>query len=74
MSAAWPLEFRTWIMRNSFEQIRDKLSHEVRLDQSNSSLGASARFFADEPQVHIPALLNIARRGSQPWSGSPVAK
>src|SRR5262249_10788187 len=40
-----------------FEQIRDKLQHEVRLDQEQQHLGRAAEFFAHEPRVHIPALL-----------------
>lgn len=42
----------------SFEQIRDKLSHEVRLDQEQLHMAQAAICFADEPRVHIPALLD----------------
>jgi ubiquinone biosynthesis protein len=41
-----------------FEQIRDKLRHEVHLDQEQQHLVQAGRCFADDPQVHIPALID----------------
>ncbi len=40
-----------------FEQIREKLRHEVCLDQEQCNLLQAADVFADQPLVHIPALL-----------------
>ena len=40
-----------------FEQIREKLQHEVCLDQEQYNLPQAADVFADQPLVHIPALL-----------------
>ena len=42
---------------DSFDQIREKLKCEVRLDEEQRHLVQAAAFYADEPQVHIPALL-----------------
>jgi ubiquinone biosynthesis protein len=41
----------------SFEQVREKLSCEIRLDAEQRHLAKASAFYADEPRVHIPALL-----------------
>jgi ubiquinone biosynthesis protein len=43
--------------RETFEQVRDLLRHEVRLDLEQEHLTDAAATFADEPGVHVPALL-----------------
>ena len=43
--------------QQSFEQIREKLRSEVRLDQEQQHLEQAAKFYADEPQVKIPRLM-----------------
>ncbi len=40
-----------------FEQIRDKLRHEVRLDQEQRHLKAARAMYAGDSSIHIPALL-----------------
>jgi ubiquinone biosynthesis protein len=40
-----------------FQQIREKLSHEVKLDEEQRHLARAAACYADEPRVHIPAVL-----------------
>ena len=42
---------------NAFLQVRDKLRHEVRLDREQDHLARARAFYADEPRVHVPALL-----------------
>lgn len=44
---------------DAFEQIREKLANEIRLDHEQQHLVEAARFYADEPRVHIPALLEF---------------
>ena len=39
-----------------FQQIREKLSHEVNLDGEQRNLAHASALFADDVQVHIPAL------------------
>jgi ubiquinone biosynthesis protein len=39
-----------------FEQVRDKLRHEVRLDLEQQHLARAQSFYAHEPRVHVPAL------------------
>jgi ubiquinone biosynthesis protein len=43
----------------SFEQIREKLANEIRLDHEQQHLVEAARFYADEARVHIPAVLEF---------------
>jgi ubiquinone biosynthesis protein len=43
----------------SFEQIREKLANEIRLDHEQQHLVQAAEFYADEPRVQIPALLEF---------------
>jgi ubiquinone biosynthesis protein len=42
--------------RETFDHVRDKLSVEVLLDQEQAHLAEAKAFFADEPEVHIPAV------------------
>jgi len=44
---------------DAFEQIREKLANEVRLDHEQQHLVEAAKFYADEPRVHIPAVLEF---------------
>jgi ubiquinone biosynthesis protein len=44
--------------RESFEQVRDKLRHEVRLDLEQGHLALARAVYAGEPRVQIPALLD----------------
>ncbi|MGF1581054.1 MAG: AarF/UbiB family protein [Gemmataceae bacterium] len=44
--------------QEAFEQVRDKLRHEVRLDLEQHNLTAAKGFYAHEPQVQIPAVLD----------------
>ncbi len=41
----------------SFQQIREKLRSEVHFEHEQRHLTQAAEFYADEPRVHIPALL-----------------
>ena len=43
----------------AFEQVREKLCWEIRLDEEQRHLAKAARFYADEPQVQIPELLEF---------------
>lgn len=43
--------------QDTFEQVRDKLRWEVRLDQEQQHLAQAAVFYADDPAIHIPALM-----------------
>jgi ubiquinone biosynthesis protein len=43
----------------TFQQVRDKLRWEIQLDQEQRHLAQAARFYADEPRVQIPALLEF---------------
>lgn len=43
--------------KDTFEQVRDKLRWEVRLDKEQEHLTLAAEFFANESRVKIPALL-----------------
>ncbi len=43
--------------QDTFEQVRDKLRCEVRLDGEQQHLAQAAKFYADEPRVCIPHLL-----------------
>jgi ubiquinone biosynthesis protein len=49
-----PLDYR-----ESFEQVRDKLRHEVRLDQEQHQLLQARSYYQDEPRVQIPALFDL---------------
>jgi ubiquinone biosynthesis protein len=42
----------------SFEQVRDKLRHEVRLDREQLHLARARALYADEPRVQVPALFD----------------
>lgn len=42
--------------QETFDQVRDKLQWEVRLDHEQQNLRAAGRFYADEHRVHIPQL------------------
>jgi ubiquinone biosynthesis protein len=42
--------------QEAFEQVREKLRHEVRLDREQQHLERARDFYADEPRVHVPAL------------------
>jgi ubiquinone biosynthesis protein len=44
--------------RESFEQVRDKLRHEVRLDLEQRHLVQARAVYAGEPRVQVPALLD----------------
>ena len=69
------LQFRTWITKSLFEQIRDKLRHEVRLDEEQQHLvQAGALLMPTSRKFIFLHCSNIARRESQRWSGSPAAK
>jgi len=43
--------------RDTFDQVREKLRCEIRLDQEQRNLAEAAQFYADEPDVQVPALL-----------------
>jgi ubiquinone biosynthesis protein len=43
--------------RDSFEQVADKLGHEVRLDQERRHLTQARTLYEGDPRVQIPALL-----------------
>jgi ubiquinone biosynthesis protein len=43
--------------REVFEQVREKLRHEVRLDLEQQHLARARAFYAGEPRVCVPALL-----------------
>lgn len=43
--------------RETFEQVRDLLRHEVRLDLEQTHLAEAAGTLADDPNVHVPGLL-----------------
>jgi ubiquinone biosynthesis protein len=45
--------------RETFEQVRDKLRQEVRLDQEQRHLEQARAFYQPEPRVHIPSLLDL---------------
>jgi len=42
--------------RETFEQVREKLQWEIRLDEEQRHLEQARTFYADEPRVQIPAL------------------
>ena len=42
--------------QDTFNQVRDKLRCELRLDEEQRHLALAERFFADQPKVVIPAL------------------
>jgi ubiquinone biosynthesis protein len=44
--------------RDSFEQVADKLRHEVRLDQERRHLAQARTLYEGDPRVQIPALLD----------------
>jgi len=45
--------------RDTFEQVRDKLRWEIRLDQEQRHLLEAAEFYRDDAGVQIPALLDL---------------
>jgi ubiquinone biosynthesis protein len=47
-----PLDYQ-----ESFQQVRDRLRHEVRLDLEQQHLARARAVYATQPQVHVPALL-----------------
>jgi ubiquinone biosynthesis protein len=42
--------------RDAFEQVREKLQWEIRLDQEQRHMEQAQAFYANEPRVQIPAL------------------
>jgi ubiquinone biosynthesis protein len=44
--------------QDTFEQVRDKLRWEIRLDQEQRHLVEAAKFYKDDDDVQIPALLD----------------
>jgi ubiquinone biosynthesis protein len=48
--------------QDSFAQIRDKLQYEIRLDLEQQNLVQARSFYAGEPRVQIPALLDPCTR------------
>jgi ubiquinone biosynthesis protein len=48
--------------RESFEQVRDKLRHELRLDQEQQHLAQARTFYGGEPRVQVPALFDYCTR------------
>lgn len=42
--------------KETFDQVRDKLQWEVRLDREQQNLQTAGRIYAGEPRVHIPSL------------------
>jgi ubiquinone biosynthesis protein len=44
--------------RDSFEQVCDKLRHEVRLDLEQRHLARAGTFYRDQPRVQVPALFD----------------
>jgi len=44
---------------DAFEQIREKLANEIQLGHEQQHLVEAAKFYADEPRVHIPAVLEF---------------
>ena len=42
--------------QDTFNQVRDKLRCELRLDEEQRHLASATRFFADQPDIVIPAL------------------
>jgi ubiquinone biosynthesis protein len=43
----------------SFEQVRERLQGEVRLDQEQCHLERARAFYADEPRVQVPSLFDF---------------
>jgi ubiquinone biosynthesis protein len=48
--------------REAFEQVREKLRHEVRLDREQGYLARARAFYAGEPRVYVPALFEHCTR------------
>jgi ubiquinone biosynthesis protein len=48
--------------RDSFQQVREKLHHEVRLDLEQRHLAEAGHFYRDEPRVQVPALCEHCTR------------
>ncbi|MFO0928518.1 MAG: AarF/UbiB family protein [Gemmataceae bacterium] len=42
--------------QESFQQVRDKLRHEIRFDLEQRHLTAARQIYRDDPRVHVPAL------------------
>lgn len=42
--------------QESFQQVRDKLRHEIRFDLEQRHLASARRIYGDDPRVHVPAL------------------
>ncbi|MDA8307342.1 MAG: AarF/ABC1/UbiB kinase family protein [Deltaproteobacteria bacterium] len=45
--------------RDSFEQVREKLLNEVRLDREQSNLSSARRFYRGDPRVVVPELFDF---------------
>jgi ubiquinone biosynthesis protein len=45
--------------REAFEQVRDKLRQEARLDQEQRHLAQARAFYQAESRIHIPALFDL---------------
>ena len=60
--------------QDTFNQVRDKLRCELRLDEEQRHLASATRFFADQPDIVIPCFTNIALRASRRWSVSSGRK
>jgi ubiquinone biosynthesis protein len=48
--------------RNTFEQIREKLCSEMRLDEEQRHLAHAFRFYADQKEIQIPAVFDHCTR------------
>ena len=44
--------------RETFEQVRTKLSHELQLDKEQDHLRTAARLYADQSEIQIPRVLD----------------
>lgn len=44
--------------QESFQQVRDKLSHEIHLDQEQRHFEEAATFYANDPDIQIPKLFD----------------
>ncbi len=44
--------------QEAFQQVRDKLLEEIRLDVEQNNLSAAKEFYAEEPRVQIPGLID----------------
>ncbi len=44
--------------QDTFDQVRAKLLGELRLDEEQRHLASAARFYADQPEIHIPTVFD----------------